>query len=184
MSKLTKVDLNIILEKCDQHKSEYPVLVETGTYQGETTCELVSVFDKIYTIEVHEPLYNKSLSLLNKYSNIHAILGDSIKILPIILSEISENIIFWLDGHNSGSDTGVGEIGCPLLEECSEIDDKFKGKKSLIIIDDHRLFGQNLDINQNWSNINDNTVFMCFKKLNIDTHFYVGDKLILLVSKK
>ena len=67
--------------------------------------------------------------------------GDSITILPDLIESISDNVVFWLDGHYSGYGTGYGKYDFPALQECEIIDKHLKSKEAFIMIDDVRLFG-------------------------------------------
>jgi hypothetical protein len=65
--------------------------------------------------------------------------GDSGKVLPNILLEVNEPVIFWLDGHYSAGITAKGEKECPIFEELDAI---FSSKKfnHILLIDDARCF--------------------------------------------
>jgi len=63
-------------------------------------------------------------------------LGDSCDVLPKILANINSNIVFWLDGHYSGGNTGGKEFPCPLLKELEII--LARNNEDIIIIDDAR----------------------------------------------
>ena len=51
---------HVLANKIDK----YPNFIETGTANGETTFIMEQIFEKIYTIEVFEPSYNRTK---NKY---------------------------------------------------------------------------------------------------------------------
>ena len=128
------------LDKINKTTDDFKVFIETGTFLGETSELVSSIFDTVYTIEIFEDLYNGAK---NKFldTNVHVLHGDTIDILPKLLDQVTSNIIFWLDGHNSGPGTGVGIIDFPLLQECEIIDKNFSGNECLLLIDDVRLFG-------------------------------------------
>ena len=86
------------------------VLIETGTYLGEMIEYQAKNFEKIYSIEVADLLYNFSSRRLKKKKNISVMKGDSSIVLGKIMELISQNdrVLFWLDGHYSGGKTGMG----------------------------------------------------------------------------
>ena len=113
--------------------------VETGTAGGGTTVRAAEVFDNVYTIELDEDLYSRNRLTFSKYSNIHAYLGDSSKVLKEILALIeSDACLFFLDAHHDGGSGPRLECITPILKEIEEI--VKKRSKNVIIIDDLRLF--------------------------------------------
>lgn len=181
MSKLKIEELKEILIKFDVLISEYDVFLETGTYEGETICEMENYFNKLYTIEIDETLYEDVKNKYNHSNNIKFIKGDSAKILKDILLEIEKNTIFWLDGHWSGGKTNKGLYDCPLLLECEQINKYYTESESLIIIDDYRLFGTN--IHENWSDITHNKIINIFKGFEVIDKV-INDRLILKINRK
>jgi hypothetical protein len=122
-----------------QEKLDYEVFIETGTLQGEMVYKLNNYFKKLYTIELNRNLFLSAKKRLKQFSKIKVLFGDSGKILPIVLNEISTPCIFWLDSHFSGGETAKSEKDTPIIEELNEI----LAHKSdhIILIDDARLFG-------------------------------------------
>jgi hypothetical protein len=120
------------------------VLVESGTSTGDTPYYLRDNFNKIYTIECVNDIYNEAMQRLSPYSNIHTFWGDSAEVLPQILKELDEPALFWLDGHWSapghnpeGRDTPVEiELQLILAEEMLP---------HVILIDDARVFMEGAD---------------------------------------
>lgn len=124
---------------------EIPILIETGTYYGLTVSKFRNYFDKIFSIEIDEPLYEKNKSFFSKIKNIEILFGDSKAVLPNILDRYNDKdnlakIIFWLDGHCSEGETGIGDEYSPLLNELAVILNYLTYIKPIIIIDDVRLF--------------------------------------------
>ena len=152
MSNLTKQLIKEIFQEFSEKEENFLTLVETGTHLGKTCINLHDVFKRIYTMEISEKYFH--LSCLNfqrlGIKNVDAFLGDSSKILPQLLQILNENLFFWLDGHWSMGDTGRGEKDSPLLEEIQSIVEYCKNKKtkSIIVIDDVRIFGK-----QGWEDI-------------------------------
>ena len=122
-----------------QKQSGIKVLVETGTYLGDMIEAQKIFFDKIYSIELGELLYNNAVERFKNDKTIKIFKGDSGEVLPQVLSQIYEPCIFWLDGHYSEGITAKGKKDSPIFEELTAI---FKSKQfpHILLIDDARLF--------------------------------------------
>jgi len=160
----------------------YPIFVETGTYLGHTIFEMDKYFEELHTVEIKKEFYE---SAKNSYqgSKITFHLGDSINELSKIVCKLSNNTIFFLDGHWSSEQTGRGIKDVPLLEELQQIMKDFK-HQGIIIIDDYRLFGKNpIDgsCNEDWSEINDQVIIdICADR--IEKNVLIGDRLVLFIN--
>jgi hypothetical protein len=171
----------------DDYKN-YPVFIETGTYNGDTIFELEPVFNKLYTIEFSEKYYNNTK---NKYNGdkIQFILGDSSIVFESLLPTINDKCIFFLDGHWSGGDTGHSSKDCPLDEEITHINNLFKNE-AIIIIDDYRLFGLDQSsgvLGEDWSKINKENILNILKsRVNkvyfLDSCCAKNDRLIIHIN--
>lgn len=120
------------------------IFVETGTYKGDTVFSLQKCFDKLYSIELDQKLFEKAKERFADVSKIKIIQGDSSKILPVVLSEINEKTIFWLDAHYSRGITACGEKETPVSEELEAISNH-KIREHIILIDDAKSFGTSND---------------------------------------
>lgn len=186
MSYLSIEKLNIIIdEHLQKNIKDYGVFIETGTFCGNTIFMMEPHFNKLHTIEISEKYFldfEKNKNGLGKLK-INNHLGDSVKIIPKLVKILDENdkCIFWLDGHWSSGDTGKGEKDCPLVEECRAIDATYKATEGIILIDDYRLFGTN--INENWINITENNIQKSFKNFRITNTFIFEDILVLYIEK-
>ena len=122
-----------------QQKYGYTTLVETGTYLGDMVAAQKIRFKKIISIELGVDLFEMAQKRFNNDKNVIIVQGDSGKMLPKILNEIYEPVIFWLDGHYSSGITAKGDKECPIYEELDAI---FNLKKfnHIILIDDARCF--------------------------------------------
>lgn len=177
MASLKEVECRSLIQRYPIKGAEFLEFVETGTHLGQTLTNLHSTFLNLYSVEVSEFYFNKAKKNLN-YKNIQLYLGDSAVVLPNIIPLLKYNAVFFLDGHWSSGNTGRGEKDCPLIEEVTEIVKEFNNK-SIIIIDDYRLFGTNR--NENWSDINEKTLLsICDNKL-ID-YFVENDRLIIYLK--
>jgi hypothetical protein len=141
------------LQRLQEDYSNFPIFVETGTKDGDTTLALEPIFDHLYTIELSDYFYQRAVS---RYSGnkITFIRGDSGVELGFLLPAIKQNTVFFLDGHWSSGNTGRGQKDCPLIEEIEHIGKTFT-PAAIIIIDDFRLFGQSpkTGLNEDWSDI-------------------------------
>jgi FkbM family methyltransferase len=120
---------------------KYPrnIFIETGTYEGDTTYGVKDNFKKLYSIELSEMLYKRSVERFLQYPHVQLLQGDSGQIIPKILSELKEPAIFYLDGHFSGGLTVKTDVNTPIWEELSAILEH-PIKDHIILIDDARLF--------------------------------------------
>lgn len=174
MPSLTKEQLDAIL-KLETKYNNIKCFVETGTYLGDTILNMQKYFDELHTIELSEYYFNK---IKNKSKKINFHLGDSGKILGNILKQINKPTIFFLDGHWSSGITAKGEKECPVIEELQFIN-KLHNYDSVIIIDDKRLFGTN--INENWSDI---TISNILNQLdNIKSFYEVDDRFVIFLKQ-
>jgi len=113
--------------------------IETGTYLGDMVNAVMDTFNKIYSIELDKTLYEQAKKKFSKHHNISILHGDSSKVLPVILADIREPCLFWLDGHYSGGITAKGDFNTPIIQELNCIlDHTIRGH--VILIDDAREF--------------------------------------------
>jgi hypothetical protein len=173
------------LNKLQDNYTNYPCFIETGTYHGGTIFGLEPYFDKLYTIEFSEKYYNDTKSVYEG-NKINFLLGDSSIVFQDLLPNIADKCIFFLDGHWSGEDTGRSNKDCPLEEELQCIHDLFQND-AIIIIDDVRLFGQN--IHEDWSKINKETLLQIIqtrieKVYSLDSDWAKDDRLIIHIKAK
>ena len=119
--------------------SSVETFIETGTYLGDMVNAVMDTFNKIYSIELDKTLYEQAKKKFSKHHNISIFHGDSSKVLPVILADISEPCLFWLDGHYSGGITAKGDFNTPIMQELNCIlDHTIRGH--VILIDDAREF--------------------------------------------
>ena len=121
----------------------HAILIETGTYRGNMVDVQKRNFKKVYSIELDFDLFKKAVNKFRRDENVVILQGDSGKVLPTLLAEIDEPVIFWLDGHYSGGITAKGDKDCPIIEELNAIFDH-QDLGHIILIDDARCFiGEN-----------------------------------------
>lgn len=122
-----------------QAMTGHTLFVETGTFLGETTLAMASLFDRCWTVEIDKALYEQALARFKDHGNIKALQGDSQHLIDDILSEIEKPAIFWLDGHYSRSNTGRGVVDTPIVKELTRIFEH-PIDRHVILIDDARDF--------------------------------------------
>lgn len=129
--------------------------VETGTAQGDTAFIAAGHFERVVTTEIHEPALKvakkhiervKAPKPLDGATNIYTYLGDSLEVLPQIISPafghpyavVDAPALFWLDAHYSGGPTKIGKTECPVIEEIQMI--RRANQKHCIMVDDMQIF--------------------------------------------
>lgn len=119
------------------------ILVETGTFMGDMVSAMKQEFDTIISIELSNNLYKRAMKRFSSISHIQIVRGDSAKVLPNILTSITEPALFWLDAHYSAGFTEKGDSETPIKRELDYIL-KHAISNHVILIDDARCFtGQN-----------------------------------------
>jgi hypothetical protein len=114
--------------------------IESGTYFGDTVANIQDKFQKVYTIDVSQSLYDKAKQRFQGNANVTCYHGDSATVMKNLLPLIQEPCIFWLDAHWSMGNTEFKDVHVPLYKELDVIVAEMKFP-SLVIIDDVRLFG-------------------------------------------
>ena len=115
------------------------IFIETGTYHGNMVNAMKDRFEKIYSIELGDELYEAAKKRFANNKHIEIIHGDSGKELSRLLGRISEPALFWLDAHYSGGITARGSIDTPIERELQVIM-QHPIKEHVILIDDARHF--------------------------------------------
>lgn len=114
------------------------VLVETGSYLGDTVRALRGRFDLIASIEI-APVFAEPLQReFADDPSVRIILGDSGAELSRLLEELKEPVVFWLDAHYSGGKT-LGEGYVPIYAELDAIR-RLAPPRHAVLIDDARDF--------------------------------------------
>ena len=116
-----------------------PVLVETGTFHGDTIFATKDIFKAVYSIELSGELYKEATIRFKKDKKITILHGDSGEVIESLLKNISERCLFWLDGHYSEGYTAKGQLNTPIIQELTHILNH-KIKDHVILIDDARCF--------------------------------------------
>jgi len=116
------------------------ILVETGTFKGDTVAAMQGRFVRIISIELSPELWGEAAKRFADKSHVQILQGDSSEQLRALSSELQErHTLYWLDAHWCVADDTAGELSqCPLLRELQAIDRLNEG--SVVLIDDARLF--------------------------------------------
>jgi len=122
----------------ERHRLE--LLVETGTYFGDTSAGLASSFRLVYTIEAAKQLFDAVDLRFRNVPNVKRYYGDSGNVLNTVLPLLDGPALFWLDAHAQGY-AASGEAN-PILREVRAITSN-PGYNHVLAIDDVRLFGEN-----------------------------------------
>jgi len=117
------------------------VVVETGTFLGDTTHFLAAKGYSVVTVEVEPRLAAWARARFDGVSNVRVIEGDSEQLMTELIAGLDRPALFYLDGHYSGGQTGKGQHETPVVKEVEAIlRDAPSG--SFVIIDDARCFGR------------------------------------------
>jgi hypothetical protein len=115
------------------------VLIETGTYMGETAWALRRDLDRIETIELEPTLARLARIRFKAVPNVHVHEGDSASVLPRILETLTEPAICWLDAHPS-TDRTAHDAPIPLRAELAAIGGHPVGGH-VVLVDDLQYLG-------------------------------------------
>lgn len=115
--------------------------IETGTCLGDMLYGISNYVEIAYSIEIDNNLYNNVKNRFVKNKHINLILGDSSIHLPLLIKQIRQPVLLYLDAHYSGKGTGKGKIETPLMIELNELFDN-PPKDYVVIIDDARHCGK------------------------------------------
>lgn len=115
--------------------------IETGTYRGDTTRVLSTIAARVISIEPEPRLYKKAVRRFKNDDDIELVNDTSEAAFPEIVSELSGDVCFWLDGHYSAGATFRGEVDSPIVKELEAIEQwSDQLGKLAVLVDDIRLF--------------------------------------------
>jgi len=129
--------ISVVKQYASRFKSQ--VLIETGTYLGETIEACKRNFQKLISIELDQKLYENAVHKFKNEPNISIYQGDSGDVLENVLVNITQPCLFWLDGHYSEGFTAKGKLNTPIINELKHIF-HHPNKNHVILIDDARCF--------------------------------------------
>jgi hypothetical protein len=116
------------------------VLVETGTFKGDMVFALKDAFEKIYSIELGQKLFEEAQKRFASTKHVTILQGDSGEVLEKVLREIKAPTLFWLDGHYSSGETARGALDTPIVQEITHIARHPLREKHVVLVDDARCF--------------------------------------------
>ena len=132
----------VIRAYADRFKTH--VLVETGTFLGDTVFALRNDFDRIISIELDPRLAAAATSRFADNKHIRVIHGDSGHAVRAVLGTLQEPALFWLDAHWSGGVTARAQSETPLVQEL-ELIAQHSVVDHVVLIDDAQLLGNGTD---------------------------------------
>ncbi len=166
------------------------IVIETGTFRGDSTEILSKLFLKVHTIEIDPSFYKYVEMKFKNAPNIKCHFGNSVKILPKLLSSIKEPVVFFLDAHHIGGNTPqLKKYPCPLLSELTLIGKR--QERDLIIIDDYNNIGKKIKFKGDgiykktvidWRDITVPKIRRAYDRLSDE--LILEDSLILYPNKK
>ena len=117
------------------------VWVETGTYVGDTTDALSKYAKAVYSIEPEPTLFANAKDRFLDAPNVTILNGISEEVLPDLLTKLSGDVCFWLDGHYSEGITYKGPQDTPIVDELAAIEKNIdKMGRVVVFVDDVCLF--------------------------------------------
>lgn len=114
------------------------ILVETGTYKGDTVADLRSHFDQLISVELSPVFAERARSRFASDPGVSIVEGDSATVLGPVVAGLAGPALFWLDGHASGGETARGGIGSPVVAELDVV--LASSYPHVVLIDDAMLF--------------------------------------------
>lgn len=114
-------------------KKSYKIdsVVETGTFQGNTTVFFSYLFDDVHTIELNPVTYAETQNKLSHLNNVSCYKGSSDMVFKNLLPTLKgKTVLFYLDAHWNQY--------WPLLREIEEIAKTHKDQ-CVIVIDDAKV---------------------------------------------
>ena len=142
--------------------------VETGTCFGDTLNAVRKIFKNLYSIELSVELYENAKENFSEFKNIHLLQGDSSDILPKVIADINQPILFWLDAHYSCGVTARGSKDTPISSELESILNHPLSSHHVILIDDARDFNGE----------NDYPTILDLKQYILDTKIYKSFEVV------
>jgi hypothetical protein len=116
------------------------VLVETGTFQGDTVARALELFREILTVEWSAELFRDIQARFRQQPHVQCANESSPPWLRRQRPQLmNRSVLYWLDAHwcNAAETAGL-DAQCPLLEELDAIESL--NDASVVLIDDARLF--------------------------------------------
>lgn len=124
----------------EKYKKDKNIFVETGTFCGlGVQLALDAGYSYILSVELDAKLYKRAMNIFKNELKVKLYQGTSENCLWEMIKDIKEEIVFWLDAHDSNTGC-VGPEKSPIIKELFIINNHFV-KTHTIIIDDVRNMG-------------------------------------------
>ena len=188
VQKLTKDRLDQIINKHPSHQ-KINTFLETGTHLGGQidlvlTCP---IFKSIHTIELNDYYYEYSSKKFKDVKKVTCYKGDSVKLLPSVIKNLKDPMMFYLDAHFCQCEKDQQQIpksAFPLFQELDII--KNRNQKDIIAIDDVHTFGikrWNLQYNRqkDWELVNPDR-FLKFLKGRVFDSQIIDDSFVIWLN--
>ena len=97
-----------------QYKGNINTFVETGTCSGDSVQDAIKLgFTKILSVEINPDYFSNCCIKFEQEIEsglVKLFLGDSIQTFPLMLQQINESAMFWLDAHQDANITVNQEL--------------------------------------------------------------------------
>lgn len=137
--KVVRMGIPEKIAKAIADKYQIDIFIETGTFKAKTAQWASTVFEKVYTIEANQAIYEQAKQKNSDCKNISFLQGHSRKKLVEVINILqSKKAMVWLDAHWSGGETYGEKDECPLMDELDILLNC--DTNHIILVDDARLF--------------------------------------------
>jgi hypothetical protein len=120
-----------------QRRFDLDTLIETGTFQGESTLWAAERFRRVVTVDCSLEFQDDALASCAEHSNVEFLTADTRLALPRILASLDGPALCWLDAHATPGLFGVQD-DWPALEELQAI--AASPHQHFILVDDAHCF--------------------------------------------
>lgn len=120
-----------------KERFQFSTLVETGTFQGDSTLYAAERFKRVITIDKSAEWHAMAFERCAEFGNVEFAIGDTRLVLPHVVASLRRNALFWLDAHAAPGLFGDGD-DWPALDELKIIN-QFT-RQHFILIDDAHCF--------------------------------------------
>lgn len=118
----------------------FNTFIETGTYLGQTTAAMRTLFKQVISIELSDQLYKEARKKFADDPGVKLLNGDSASMLDSALNATCGSpAIIWLDAHWSGGVTARASENTPIMSELEIIRSRARDS-DILLIDDIRYF--------------------------------------------
>jgi hypothetical protein len=123
----------------------HDVLVESGTYLGDTVASFEQHARLVVSVELHPGLYERACRRFAGNPKVRLLHGDGVEVIPRVVAELDAPPLIWLDGHYSKEGTARGDEMEPALTLLARLGPVTK-PGTTVVIDDLRMFGAHSEV--------------------------------------